>query len=1012
MGRHAAVGKNDADKNRAELITELKALRDLNSRLKDVVNRYERVAGKKDHFRSLYDLEANRESIESLRDELREKQKEIDFQSEELEVQNEELQVQLDELNALHDVARVNAALRESKERLDFSLNSAEIGAWDLNLIDHTAWRSLRHDQIFGYAEQLPEWTYEMFLDHVIPEDRGLVDSAFQKALIGHVDWDFECRIRRADGEVRWIWGRGRAMYGEQGQPLSMFGINVDITERKRAEEAVKFANSYNRSLIEASLDPLVTIASDGRITDVNAATETATGYPRGKLISTDFSDYFTDPAKAREGYRKVFKEGSVTDYPLEIKHVDGHITPVLYNATVYRDETGKVIGVFAAARDVTELKKTEEELSKARDKLEERVNERTDELQQSNNELSAQIEERKRVEEALRSTRDFLESLINYANAPIIVWDPAHKITRFNNAFEHMTGYAADEVVGKELEVLFPEDSREASLGKIQRTLTEHWESVEIPILDRDGRIRIALWNSANVYDKDGKTLLATIAQGQDITERKQAEEAHSMLASIVESSSDAIISKTLDGIITSWNKGAEQVYGYRMDEIIGKPVSILAPRDHPDEVPCLLEKIRHGDRTLYYDTIRVRKDGAIIDVSLTMSPIKDSNGCAIGVATIARDITERKRAEELLRETRDYLESLIKYTNAPIIVWDTTFTITQFNHAFERLSGYEASEVVGKNLDMLFPHERVNDSLIKIKGTLMGEYWESVEIPILRKDGGIRIALWNSANIHGEKGDLLATIAQGQDITERKQAEEGLIIAKAQAELYLDLMGHDINNMNQSAMGHLELALETLETDGKIGLDGKLLIEKPLQAINSSSKLIENVRKLQRLMTGSVKTWPIDLHDLLDELKAQDFHAGDNDVTVNFGQIPQYVVEGNELLGDVFYNLINNAVKHSKPDKPVTVDLRVERVDLDGRTFYRCAIEDDGPGIPDELKPKLFNRFQRGKTKAHGKGLGLYIVRTLVEGYHGKVWVEDRVPGDHTKGARFVVMLPAVDN
>jgi signal transduction histidine kinase len=208
---------------------------------------------------------------------------------------------------------------------------------------------------------------------------------------------------------------------------------------------------------------------------------------------------------------------------------------------------------------------------------------------------------------------------------------------------------------------------------------------------------------------------------------------------------------------------------------------------------------------------------------------------------------------------------------------------------------------------------------------------------------------------------------------------------------------------------MGFLELALETLEMDGKIGLDGKLLIEKPLQAVNSSSKLIENVRKLQRLMTEGIKTRPIDLHDLFDELKSQDFHTDDRGVTVNVEQIPHYVVDGSELLVDVFYNLISNAVKHSMPDKPVTVDVRVEPINEDGRSYYRCVVEDDGPGISDVMKTKLFFRFQRGKTKAHGKGLGLYIVRTLVEGYHGRVWVEDRVAGDHTKGGRFVVMLPA---
>ena len=142
-----------------------------------------------------------------------------------------------------------------------------------------------------------------------------------------------------------------------------VLAISRDATERKKAEEKLRLASAYNRSLIEASLDPLVTIGSDGKITDVNNSTEIITGYLREQLIGTDFSDYFTEPEKAREGYQQVFKEGLVRDYPLEIKNKDGCITPVLYNASVYKDEFGNVIGVFAAARDITQLKKAEENI-------------------------------------------------------------------------------------------------------------------------------------------------------------------------------------------------------------------------------------------------------------------------------------------------------------------------------------------------------------------------------------------------------------------------------------------------------------------------------------------------------------------------------------------------------------------------------------------------------------------------------------------------------------------------
>ncbi len=166
--------------------------------------------------------------------------------------------------------------------------------------------------------------------------------------------------------------------------------MGIDITEQKNAEDAVRRAAAYNRSLIEASLDPLITIDPLGRISDVNTATAAITGFSREELIGTDFSDYFTEPAKAKAGYERVFREGSVKDYELWIRHRDGHVTPVLYNATVFHDESGKVTGAFAAARDITERKKAEDVQKRANEALERRVAERTAELAGMNRELRA----------------------------------------------------------------------------------------------------------------------------------------------------------------------------------------------------------------------------------------------------------------------------------------------------------------------------------------------------------------------------------------------------------------------------------------------------------------------------------------------------------------------------------------------------------------------------------------------------------------------------------------------
>jgi diguanylate cyclase (GGDEF)-like protein/PAS domain S-box-containing protein len=172
-----------------------------------------------------------------------------------------------------------------------------------------------------------------------------------------------------------------------QPKPDHFVAVFTDVTERKEADKQLRAAWLHARRLLEASLDPLVTISADGKITDVNEATVQATGVPRERLIGTDFSGYFTQPDEADAGYRQVFEQGSIRDYPLAIQHASGAVTDVLYSATVYRNESGEVAGVFAAARDITDRKRAEAEIRRLNDRLEERVLAGTAQLEASNQE-------------------------------------------------------------------------------------------------------------------------------------------------------------------------------------------------------------------------------------------------------------------------------------------------------------------------------------------------------------------------------------------------------------------------------------------------------------------------------------------------------------------------------------------------------------------------------------------------------------------------------------------------
>ena len=450
----------------------------------------------------------------------------------------------------------------------------------------------------------------------------------------------------------------------------------------------------------------------------------------------------------------------------------------------------------------------------------------------------------RVQAEEGLRETRDYLENLIDYANAPIIVWDPSFKITRFNHAFERLTGLRAAEALDKQLDTLFPEESRDTSLEYISRTLSgERWEVVEIPIKKIDGSVRTVLWNSANIYDKDGTTVVATIAQGQDITERKQAEEA--------------------------------------------------------------------------------------------------------------------------LRETKDYLENLIDYANAPIIVWDPSFRITRFNHAFERLTGLDARDVHGKPLDILFPEGSKEDSLKYIKRTLSGERWEVVEIPIKNIDGSVRTVLWNSANIYDNDGTTaLATIAQGQDITERKLAEEGLrkardeleqrvqertadlskasmelearaqelakktedlIRSNSELEQFAYVASHDLQEPLRMISSYVQLLSRRYE--GKLDKDADDFIAYAVEGTKRMQQLINDLLAYSRVGTRGKPPAPTDFEDVFSEamanLKMATEEAG---AVVTHDQLPTAMADKLQMV-QLFQNLIGNAIKFRGKDVPqVHVSARQE--------------------------------------------------------------------------------------
>ena len=285
---------------------------------------------------------------------LHETQQSAEERTRELLTSNETLRKEISERERMEQSLRQMAAIAESSDDAIVGQN------WD-GII--TSWNK-GAERIFGYSAERAVGQSQVLL--VPPEYENELPGIREKIRRGERVEHFETVRRTKDGRQISVSLTVSPVRDEAGAIIGVASIARDITQRKQAEEALRRASAYNRRLIEASLDPLVTIGPDGKITDVNAATEAATGYSREELVGKDFAEHFTEPERARAGYQQVFSEGAVRDYPLEMRHRNGRVTSVMYNAAVYRDEVGKVVGVFAAARDMTKRREAEEALRRS----------------------------------------------------------------------------------------------------------------------------------------------------------------------------------------------------------------------------------------------------------------------------------------------------------------------------------------------------------------------------------------------------------------------------------------------------------------------------------------------------------------------------------------------------------------------------------------------------------------------------------------------------------------------
>lgn len=625
-------------------------------------------------------------------------------------------------------------------------------------------------------------------------------------------------------------------------------------------------------------------------------------------------------------------------------------------------------------------------------------------------------LSEHERQAQALRESQDRAHRLLDFHQAVtanmgegLYAVDAQGLVTYVNAAAEALFGWTSAELLGRKMHEVthykhpdgspFPAEDCAGLRVLREGTTLRDYEDVYIR---KDGSFFPVVYSSAPL--KSAGRTIGLVVVFRDITERKRADEARARLAAIVESSDDAIVSKTLDGRILSWNAGAQRLFGYSAAEAIGRPITLLIPPERHDEERLILERLGRGEHIEHFETVRVSKAGRRIPISLTISPIRDSSGRVIAASKVARDITARKCAEEALRESQRRFALLADFV--PQLIWtaDPDGAVDYFNGRWYDFTGQTHDQALKNGwIEVVHPEDVADVRRLWQESLHTGQHIEC-ECRLRAAHGHYEWFLVRGAPLRNDQGQTTKWFGSCTGIDNQKRLEQTLKETDRRKDEFLATLAHELRN----PLAPIRNALHLLSLEDSPSPDAQFCHEVIERQVENLVRLVDDLLDVSRITRGKINLQKerVHLEDVVTRAVESsrpliDAHGHHLDVVLP--KEPLWIHADPVRIAQVLWNLLNNAAKYTPDGGRIT--LQAERSGSDAV----ISVRDNGMGIAPEMLPRVFDAFtqiEAGRARAEGGlGIGLTLVRRLAEMHGGTVEASSEGLG---KGSVFIVRLP----